>query len=489
MQTIFPHTKPRPNIIVFGDLILDHGIHGTVNKLANEGPIPVLHQSYETWSLGGAANVAANLVAMGANVYLGAAIGKDSAGEKALQLLKQNHINWVGIEDDNFPTIVKTRGFMGSKLLFRYDQEECNISIPVVFKYNSIISNLFKNNTFNAVVFSDYNKGFCNKSTIDVVFYNCTQCAIQIPIIVDPKGDFRKYKDCTLIKPNFDEATRYYDEYAPSSSPLSPKASTKQDFLKKYHKWLHTSTNCKYSCITCSKDGISLSHVQGNILSASTQPIDVIDVTGAGDIVTAVAAYCLAVSISPQSMIKVATYLATQSVQHRGTYVLKSTDFWSARTRIHESKRIFFEDIPKIPRDKSIVFTNGCFDLLHPGHVQSLEFAKSQGEVLIVGINSDESVRALKGPTRPIQTLETRIKMLESLQCIDYVISFNEISPSKVVEALRPSVLVKGADYANKKIHSAEFAEKIVLCPLKPGMSTSNLISSIQQIANKETKE
>jgi D-beta-D-heptose 7-phosphate kinase/D-beta-D-heptose 1-phosphate adenosyltransferase len=345
-----------------------------------------------------------------------------------------------------------------------------------MFDYSHECIEYIKNINVDAVVFSDYNNGFCNNYILDIIPRLISR---SIPIIVDPKGDFKKYLGCTLIKPNYDEAGKYYREYCPDAKSEKGKLSY-TELLEKYHSWLRQSVKPTYSCITRAKDGISLcKSATCEYFTSKTPAIDVIDVTGAGDVVTAVCAFSFAVGLDPQTMIDSATFLATQSVQHRGTYICKNTDFWNLRTHLHTSKCITKEDLIHVPRDQRIVFTNGCFDLLHAGHLSSLKFAKKQGDILVVGINSDESIQRLKGPMRPIQTLKDRIAMLEGLQCVDYIIPFTEDTPRGIVEILKPSVLVKGEDYINKHINSAEFAEKVVFVPMKPETSTTSTISRI----------
>jgi D-beta-D-heptose 7-phosphate kinase/D-beta-D-heptose 1-phosphate adenosyltransferase len=474
MQRVFPTIK-QPKILVIGDLILDHTIFGEAKKLANEAPLPVLNQKSEIYTLGGCGNVASNLAALGASVTLCSAIGNDENGSRVLQLLKQNMIEWNGITLDDYPTTIKHRGFEGSKLLFRYDREHTSIHQKTLFDIQYNWSEYIKKSGFNAVVFSDYNKGICTYDLVRVILQTCIKMSIQT--IVDPKGDFKKYKGCTLIKPNQDEAARFYKE---SGLPSINECQTPEEYLERYHLRLKLLVEPKYSCITRAKDGISLFNVQSDIYyKSSTQSIDIIDVTGAGDIVTAVAAYCLATGIDLQTTINAASFLATQSVQHRGTYVLKPSDIWLLRMHLRATKRISQSDLAYIPRDKSIVFTNGCFDLLHSGHISSIKFAKEQGDILVLGINSDESISRLKGSNRPIQTLDERIAMLEAISFIDYIIPFEKDSPKEIVTILKPNILVKGEDYKDKNMSSAEFAEKIVFAPLKPQTSTSSLIARI----------
>lgn len=474
MQSVFPNLKhPPPTILVIGDVMIDHTILGNATKLANEGPIPVLHESNETWTLGGCGNVAVNCKALGAKVYLCSMLGTDESGGIARQLLDHYEIEWIGISSKEHPTTTKHRGFADSKLMFRYDQE-------AVYKQNmfSVIDSLlafFQKNHIDAVIFSDYNKGFCDMSLISTVLYQCKER--NIPTVVDPKGDFRKYAGCTVLKPNRDEATKFIQKYLPSQT----LPSDSQANLDTLHRILLEACECKYTCITMAKEGLTIREgATGIVHRAKTQPIEVIDVTGAGDVVNAVLGYCLAVKFSMEMTAKSASFLATQSVQHKGTYVLKPHDFMALALHLKPSKRLTKEDFGYLQREgKTVVFTNGCFDLVHAGHVQSLKFAKEQGDVLVLGVNSDASIKSLKGPSRPILTLEERLGVLEALECVDYVCVMEEDSPVDLVKALQPDVLVKGEDYRGKEIKSSEFVKRVVLAPLKPMISTTSIITRI----------
>jgi D-beta-D-heptose 7-phosphate kinase/D-beta-D-heptose 1-phosphate adenosyltransferase len=463
MQTVFPHTK-TPVLLVIGDLMVDHTILGTVSKLANEGPIPVLHKQTEVWTLGGCGNVAVNCKALGADVFLFSAIGDDAGGTQALELIRDNSIKWIGSTISNYRTTIKHRGFADSKLVFRYDDEEF-LHTPLT----QSLLHFLKDTPVDAVLFSDYKKGVCNKELIKEVIEYCS--ANNIPTTVDPKGDFRMYNGCTIIKPNREETIRFLQSYCNESIEDINACQTISSLLAKH-------VSCSYTCITMAKDGLCLySTKDSSITSAKTQSIEVIDVTGAGDIVNSVLGYSLACNISISDMARCAAFLATQSVQHKGTYILQPQDFFELRNYLKQSKCIQLEDLAFLSSKPRIVFTNGCFDLLHAGHIQSLQFAKRQGELLVVGINSDESVRELKGASRPILSIHERVRVLEAVECVDYICVFsNEDMLMEIVKTLRPSVLVKGEEYREKHIPSAIYAGKVEFAPAYPGISTTEIL-------------
>lgn len=449
--------------------MIDHTILGSATKLANEGPIPVLHADREIWTLGGCGNVAVNCKALGATVYVYSVVGDDASGKRAFELLDEHGILWCGATPlPAYHTTTKHRGFADSKLMFRYDEEEQTPPFTPDFQ------SLFKKIRFDAVIFSDYSKGVCRPERIQQVLDLCR--SMSIPTIVDPKGDFRQYKGCTLLKPNREETIRFLQKYKflePSDHSFVP--------LETLHALLQEHVTPDYTCITRAKEGLSIYSSSGERVEARTQPIEVIDVTGAGDIVNAVLGYCLAVKLPIATAAISAAFLATQSVQHKGTYRLQPIDFFLLAQHIHPTKRIESWQLASLPRDtKRIVFTNGCFDLVHAGHIENLRFAKAQGDILVVAVNSDESVKRLKGEQRPLLTLEERITILESLESVDYICSFTEEEELvELVKTLHPAVLVKGDDYKGKEIPAAAYADTVVYAPLREGISTTALLARI----------
>lgn len=457
-----------PTIIVLGDIFIDHSFYGTVTKVANESPTPVLNTTNESITLGGAGNVIMNLKALGTNVISMCPVGTNGASKKVREMLYAAHVQDYGLEDVTYPTPIKYRGFAGKKHLFRYDVEPTHVHHNFIYQETlALLESILSYTTIHAIVCSDYNKGLFR--------YDFAQKIIQlankhsIPTIVDPKGNFTKYKDCTFLKPNYSEAQK-----ATGAEGLAANISMLKDLI-----------NPTYTCITMAEEGIRLcDNTTGKIYTASTQKMEVNDVTGAGDVVTAVAAYCLANKTTLDFLASAATFLATQSVQHVGTYVIQQADIWELYRRTNPSKIV--KDISTlhlIPRHKKkIVFTNGCFDLLHVGHIQSLQYAKGLGDILVVAINSDESIHKLKGPMRPIIPLQQRMKILEALSCVDYIIPFDDTSPTSLAQRIQPDVYVKGEEY---KDHTFQVQTQVQLNPMIPDVSTSKIIEKIVNLYGK----
>jgi D-beta-D-heptose 7-phosphate kinase/D-beta-D-heptose 1-phosphate adenosyltransferase len=455
----------EPTIMVLGDIFLDHSLYGEVHKIANESPTPVLQASKESYTLGGAGNVMMNLRALGANVISMCPIGQNDAGKTVRKLIYQYGIQDFGIESPTYKTPIKHRGFAGKKHLFRYDVEEVHNHHETVYRETlGLMECLIKHNTIKAIVCSDYNKGLFTDDFASAVIQMANK--YNIPTIVDPKGNFSKYAGCTFLKPNYSEAQK----------------ATHVHGLTANFEALRLLVKPTYTCITMAEKGLYIcENKNGHITHAPTQKIDVIDVTGAGDIVTAVVAYCFSNQATVDFMAKSAAFLATQSVQHVGTYVIQQDDLWELYRQSNPFKIISeIQHLPTLPRHKKrIVFTNGCFDMFHAGHLESLKYAKKLGDILIVGVNSDASIQALKGPNRPIIPLEQRVQILEALECVDYIVPFDTITPEHLLEMIRPHIYVKGAEYAGHEFSAAKYVDMIHLNPMITGVSTTKIIQKI----------
>ena len=459
METIFTQS-PKGPIIVFGDIMIDRTLTGTCSRLANEGAVPVFVQNSEKFTLGGCGNVAANLLAMGADVILFSVVGGDNIVEPLF--LNKNNL-YVSVNKDT-KTTIKTRGFADNKLVLRLDDEASNVTLvdSIILKIG--IKSCIEKRKPSCVIISDYNRGVCTEDLCQTIISMCNQ--YNIPVVVDPKIDAKKYKGCTLIKPNFAEAGRI--------TGLSGLT------IEQYHRELYKLTNSTLTCITNADKGMSLyDHTRSYEYSYKMPSVEVCDVTGAGDIVCATLAYCLSLNICYEQMVKCAVFLATQSVQHAGSYVLQNSDFWALRFHLNPSKIIFRDNLKNIPRNKKIVFTNGCFDILHKGHIDSLRESKKFGDVLIVGVNSDESIRKLKGEKRPILSLENRLAVLNAIEYVDYVIVFGEDTPLRILQELRPNVYVKGGEYCGKYLEGSTYADKTEYIPFYTNVSTTQIVNNI----------
>jgi len=453
------YTTCRPNILLLGDIMIDHNIEGKCNKIANEYPIPVVNISNEYNNLGGCGNVLLNLFALGAkNVYIFSRIGLDDNGKKIRDMLPENTINHILVDSD-YITITKNRIYSDSKLICRYDNEI--IKYTTAEEEDNIIENIkqiIKN--IDSVVFSDYNKGFLTKSLCQRIINLCNE--LNICTIVDPKNDYSKYINCTVIKPN--------------------KIETKQLFnidlnitgLENGHKILQNLLNCKTSIITLSGDGITA--YNNRLYKCSEYTKEIIDVTGAGDIVCSVLGVFYKY-LDIELIIKIANHLATISISHIGSYIIKESDLLDTYKYINKTKHIYHFNSEYFP-NKKIIFTNGCFDVIHSAHIELFKFCRSLGDIVIVGLNSNDSIKRLKGKTRPIYDLEDRIKILESIEYIDYIVSFEEDTPIDLIKQIRPHILVKGGDYTKDNIIGKEYAEVVIFNYIKE-KSTTNTINDL----------
>ena len=246
------------------------------------------------------------------------------------------------------------------------------------------------------------------------------------------------------------------------------------------HKQLMKQIECKYSLITLSEKGLTL-YDGTKVINTNYESNEVFDVTGAGDIITAAFGVFIS-NYEIELVAKYANYLATKSVKHLGVYKITQIDIINARNYYSNTKQIYFEELKMLPKDKKIVFTNGCFDLLHTGHIDTLQFAKKQGDILIVGLNSDKSVKRLKGESRPIHNQDTRLQVLSSIYCIDYIIIFDDDTPLNIIKQLQPNILVKGGDYNVDSVIGREYVQHIIIAPFKNGISTTNILKNIKYL-------
>jgi D-beta-D-heptose 7-phosphate kinase/D-beta-D-heptose 1-phosphate adenosyltransferase len=466
MNSVFSDSLNGP-IIVFGDSLIDSTLGGSCSRLANEGAIPVFVEKDRIRTLGGCGNVAANLRAMGADVILISVEGSD----KLVSTIFADKSNAYMSTNLNTKTTIKTRGFADNKLVFRHDIEASHVTDKNIEELKMNIRTAISIRKPSCIVISDYNRDVCNEELCQYLIGLANKNGV--PVVVDPKVSCGKYLGCTLIKPNLSEARRI----------------TGFNNIRDCHKELNKYTKARFTCITQASDGLSLyDHISQDEYLYKLPRVEVCDVTGAGDIVCATLAYCFAANICPDLMIKSAVFLATQSVKHAGSYVLKPRDFSELRCHLNPGKRISFKDLEFIGRGKKTVFTNGCFDIFHKGHVESLKEAKKYGDILVLGLNSDLSIRIIKGPERPIMDLDNRLAVLEAIDYVDYIIVFDEKTPLKILEALRPNVYVKGEEYRGRSLEGSQYADKIEYVNMKTPISTSMIISKIKETPQ-NTKE
>jgi len=466
----------RPRVLIVGDLILDRYVSGEVTRISPEAPIPILTSKTSEERLGGAGNVAANLVAMGAEVEVVGVWGEDEAAARLRELLGAQGIDTAGcVTDGARPTIQKTRLMSGSQQMLRVDNEDPRpIAGPASTRLVAGIGPRVER--ARAVVLSDYGKGCLDAPVIRAVISAAR--AAGVPVLVDPKGeDYARYQGATLVTPNRKEAEQALGRKLPRRGDL-PRAGEE----------LMGQAGLAAAVITLGADGIWFQERGGASGHVPAQARAVFDVTGAGDTVVAQLAFWLADGKPLAQAVELANHAAGIVVGRLGTHAVTRSEL-SARLR---------EDLPhsgKIARtvaeldqlvaawrkeQKRVVFTNGCFDILHAGHVEYLRFARSKGDLLLVGVNDDASVRRLKGEGRPVNALEDRMSVLAALEMVDAVCAFGEDTPARIVERVTPQVLVKGEDWREKGVVGREWVEKhggvVHLAPMVPGKSTSGIL-------------
>ena len=462
----------KGNVLVFGDIILDKYISGTVDRVSPEAPVPVLKPSKEDIRLGGAANVAVNLSSLGSKATLIGVTGADNSSAQIKDLLQKNKIRNVLTKSVN-PSISKLRFLAGQQQLIRIDSEEEFTEAD----WQSSLSNYRKHIRLEknqVLIISDYDKG--TLKNIPLIIKEAKR--LNKIILVDPKGDdFNKYKSANIITPNFDEFER-----------VVGKIKGEADVTRK-GKELINRLKLSALLITRGSEGMTLlENKRGRIVRMDfpTEAKDVFDVSGAGDTVIASIAAGLAGGFSLSESIKLANIAAGIVVGKSGTATVSRAEIipFLNKSEVYMTlgeAKSFAQSLRQ--KGQKIIFTNGCFDILHAGHVEYLEAAKDFGDKLIVGINSDQSVKNLKGKNRPINSLEHRAKVIASLRCVDAVVVFGDKTPIKLISAVKPDILIKGGDYKIKEIVGYEevvkSGGKVVTIPLVKGISTSKIIQKM----------
>ena len=474
---MFNLTHKTPKILVVGDLMIDTYLWGDCTRISPEAPVPVVVVRKETQNLGGGGNVVHNLSALGAEVLVSGVIGDDDDAMKLEKMLTDVGINtdFLARERER-KTSKKTRLIATSQQIIRYDKESKHAISKVS---EGIIKQHFKSciNKVDIVLFSDYGKGLFT--------HTLTQKLIQIAnnaqkkVLIDPKGsDYIKYKNAYLLTPNKQELS------AATGIDIKNKSHLKQAMAK-----IKKQCALNVSLATLSEEGIALLADDFHIYPTATK--EVFDVTGAGDAVLAALGFALALGSGVNEALRFANIAAGVVVGKVGSASATLDEIMTYQSTLNSKKNTLEEkivskmQIKKIVHhlksmDKKVIFTNGCFDLLHIGHIKYLQRAKTFGDVLIVGVNSDESVRKLKGKGRPIVGEDERAYLLAALDVIDFVVIFSDETPYDLIDNIRPNILVKGADYQNKKVVGAELAGTLKLVDFVKNKSSSKLIEKIR---------
>jgi len=458
-------------VLVVGDVMLDRYWHGATSRISPEAPVPVVRVQQQENRAGGAANVALNINALGVQTILMGAVGKDEAAQTLQQLLADQHILFDGISLENTPTITKLRVLSRHQQLIRLDFEENHLhNIDLLSIFEKHLPNI------DAVVLSDYGKGTLHQTPQLIELAK----KYHKPILVDPKGrDFQKYAGATVITPNLSEFETVVGEW-----------KTEEELLSKAEQ-LREKLALTALLITRSEHGMTLICPPERPLHLPTQAREVFDVTGAGDTVIGVLAAMLAAKQSWSNAVALANLAAGLTVSKLGAVSVSPAELEIALHSSQQDSGILEEDIlvqtVKIAQQngETIVMTNGCFDILHAGHLQYLQQAKQLGDRLIVAVNTDESIKQLKGNTRPINKLKQRMEMLSGLKCVDWVIPFSEETPERLICKILPDILVKGGDYEVSQIagHQCVLNKggQVKILDFLAGFSTTQLIERMKQ--------
>lgn len=466
----------KPNILVIGDLMIDHYLWGSCDRISPEAPVQVVNVKKESSVLGGAGNVINNLVTLGSVVDVISVIGNDSVANELKSLLEKIDVPTSNlVVENNRKTSKKSRLIASQQQVLRYDME--SIDDINENSHKQIIQTLEKNiDKYSSIILSDYGKGVLTTNLTKEIIKIANKNSIKV--LVDPKGkDYSKYKGSYTLTPNKKEAMEATNIDIKDESSLIEAL-----------KSLKTQCELEVSLITLSEQGIAI--FDDELTIKPTVAREVYDVTGAGDTVIASIAFALGNNLDIKDAIYFANLAAGVVVGKIGSATTTLDEIYEYEYSLHKSNSTShiktFDEIKTLAsklhsQGKKIVFTNGCFDILHVGHVKYLEVAKSYGDVLILGLNADSSVRKLKGPTRPINTQDDRAYILASLESVDYVVIFEEETPYELIKLIKPHVLVKGGDYEGKKVVGQDIADELKLVQFVDGKSTTNTIKRIQE--------
>ncbi len=465
-------------VLVLGDVMLDRYWMGDTSRISPEAPVPVVKVGDIEERAGGAGNVAINIAALGANVTVVGLTGEDDAANSLLNLMQQAGVTPYFSKDSKHATVTKLRVLSRNQQLIRLDFED---GFP--YHNNEHLLEIFSQQVqqAGAVILSDYGKG-----TLQECQSFIQQAAQhQIPVLVDPKGsDFSKYKGATLITPNLSEFEQVVGH-----------CKTEKDIVSKGTALLE-ELDLSALLITRSEKGMTLLQRGKDALHLPTRAREVYDVTGAGDTVISVLAASLAAGVDLAEATMLSNLAAGVVVNKIGTATVSQEELKQAMRQTHSVQRgVMDEDeMLQLARQaqscgEKIVMTNGCFDILHTGHVAYLEEAAQLGDRLIVAVNDDASIKRLKGEDRPVNPMEKRMRMLAALECVDWVVPFYEDTPTRLICKLSPDILVKGGDNNVNDIPGGdcvrEAGGEVRVLIYVDGVSTTEIISSIRETENK----
>ena len=469
--------KTNPKILVIGDLMIDQYLWGSCERISPEAPVQVINITSESATLGGAGNVINNLYSLGAAVDIISVVGDCETSKELKELLLAINIDTKYlITQKNRVTSKKSRVIAAQQQVVRFDRESTS---EISNKSQTTILDIFKKiiNNYDVILLSDYGKG--------LLTFDLTQSLISIAnknkkkILVDPKGlDYSKYKGAYLLTPNKKEA-----------SEATNILIKDNDSIAKALLSLKKQCNLTYSLITLSEQGVAIFDKELRI--HPTVAKEIFDVTGAGDTVLASLGFALSSNNDIDEAIKFANLASGVVVGKIGSATASLNEIIDYESSLYNSSSHghikTWIQISSIVRElknkgKKIIFTNGCFDILHIGHIKYLEKTKVFGDILIVGLNADESVRRLKGKNRPINSQVDRAYILASIKVIDYVVIFDDDTPLDLIKLIKPDVLVKGGDYEDKEVIGQEIVKEVKLVQFIDDKSTSKTIKRIQKL-------
>jgi D-beta-D-heptose 7-phosphate kinase/D-beta-D-heptose 1-phosphate adenosyltransferase len=480
----------QPRVLVVGDLMLDRYVWGDAQRISQEAPVVLLHADKREERLGGASSVATLLRALGARVSLAGVVGPDADGGRIRRALLD-----LGIDDEavlvdpDRPSTVKER-YIGRaqqrhpQQMIRVDYE---VRTPLSGECERLLVQAIARQLSRAdvVLISDYDKGVCTPGLLASLIAGARAHGLRT--LADPirGSDYRKYHGCSAITPNRLEA-----------GLATGRALTNSEEALESARELRERLDLEAAVVTLDKEGMALAHADGRSEVYPTRPRQVYDITGAGDMVLAVLGMALAAGADYEPAIRVANVAGGLEVEKIGVATVSRDEILRDLLRadgppeggpgprkLRSRSSLVQELRARRALGQRVAFTNGCFDVLHAGHVQYLHEARSQADVLVVGLNSDAGVRALKGPTRPVNAAADRALVLAALEAVDYLTVFDEPTPLELIHAIRPDVLVKGADYSRAEVVGAEFVEsyggRVHLAPLREGQSTTRLLQRL----------
>ena len=481
-----------PRVLVVGDVMLDRYVWGNAERISQEAPVILLRADTREERLGGASSVATMLQALGARTSLVGVAGRDPDGLRARQILTDLGVDAEGVVTDaGRPTTVKER-YIGRaqarhpQQMIRVDYENREpVTGDVERELAAVVAEKLRDT--DLVLVSDYDKGVCTPALLARVIAAAKVRGVRV--VADPTrgGDYSKYRGCSSMTPNRLEAGLATGRtIATNEQALAAAAELRDRF------------DLEAGIVTLDKDGMALAHRDGRSQIFPTRPRHVYDITGAGDMVMASLGHALAAGADYDAAIRLANVAGGLEVEKIGVATVSREEIladllhapFRAAERVPGAAKVVGLPslVTELGRRRSagqrVAFTNGCFDVLHAGHVQYLAEARRQADCLVVGLNSDSSIRQLKGPNRPLNAVEARALVLAGLQDVDFVTIFADATPLALIKAVRPDVLVKGADYRKSEVVGAEFVEgcggRVHLADLRDGFSTTNLIERMK---------